>query len=205
MKRNHAMAVAATAAMIGAAGIVTVAALTGASVFGFHLGSKPQTVAIAVAPTTTEATVDPQATQPPTTDTLPPVVVVQTEFVDQYVTLTVPAAPVAYQQAAAPADPDPYPSPTQTQPTAPPTAATQAPATAAPATQAPATAAPATVATVAPTTTSSTLFDLAKYPFKVNIPTDWGSKPIPNLPTPDPGKQWQECELHPWGWACQYP
>jgi hypothetical protein len=194
--------------MIGAAGIVTAAALTGASVFGFHLGSKPQTVAIAEAPTTTEETVDPQATEPPTTDTLPPVVVVQTEFVDQYVTLTVPAAPVAYQ-AAPPADPEPDPTPTETQPTAPPTAATQPPATAAPATDPPATDPPTTEATTAPTvaltTTSSTLFDKAKYPFKVSIPSDWGSKPIPNLPTPTAGKQWQECELHSWGWACQYP
>lgn len=207
MKRNHAMAVAATTAMIGVASVVTVAALTGASVFGLHFGGTSAPVALAEVPeTTTEA----PTSQPPTTDTLPPAVVVQTEYVDQYVTLTVaPAAPVAYQPAAAAPEPEPAYEPPATQATAPPTAATTA-ATAPPATDpattaatAPPTTQPATTQPTAATTT--TLFDRSKYPFKVDIPGDWGSKPVPALPTPAAGKQWQECELHSWGWACQYP
>jgi hypothetical protein len=225
MKRKPALAIAATAAMVGAAGIVTAAALTRANILGFHVGA-PRAAA---APVTTAAT-EPPATDDAPPQTLAPAVVLQTEFVDQIVTISVPgataagpvAAPVAYTPAAAQtpaptpapaAGSVPAPAPVSAAPNAPvaapvttpaPIATTPSPATPAPTTPAP-TAAPTTPAPTLPLTTT-TLFNKAAYPFKIVIPSDWGSKPVPAPPKPAAGRQWKACELHDNGsWECEYP
>ncbi len=216
MKRKPALAIAATAAMVGAAGIVTVAALTGVNILGLHVGTARQ----AAAPVTTRSTEAPVADDSPP-QTLAPAVVLQTEFVDQIVTISVPgaaapvAAPAAYTPPAAqgpvagsapsPAAPAPAAAPVTTPAPVVTTPAPAAPAPTTPAPTAPPTTAPPTPAPTQPTT-ATTLFNKAAYPFKISIPADWGSKPVPAPPAPAAGRQWSECELHPQGWwECQYP
>lgn len=207
MKRKPALAIAASAAMVGAAGLVTAAALTGVGILGFHVGSAAPAPTRATTPPPTEAA----PVEPP--PTLAPVVVLQTEYVDQVVTVTTGAAAsrVAATPAAwtPPADEEAEPSAAAPAPAAPAPAATPAPTAApatvpsTPATPAP-TAAPTTPAPTAPPTTT-TVFDRTRYPFAISIPGDWGSKPVPAPPTPTGGRQWKQCELHPAGWwECEY-
>lgn len=223
MKRKPALVIAAAAAVLGSAGIVAASAVTGANVFGFHVGAaRPATAAGTTAPTEAPATDDAAAAADEVT--LPPIVVLQTEFVDQYVTVTTRAG--RSSTAAAPTPPAGAPSapPPGSAGTAAPTAprSPQAtPAPGAPGTATRGTAAPRSAAsTVAPTgatgaTTAasasstapaSTVFDPSKYPFKIVMPPNWGTRFVPPLPTPPAGKQWSECELHDKSfWECQYP
>ena len=211
MKRKPALAMAAAVALTGAAGVVALAAVTGANVFGFHFGSARAATVVGTASPSTTAEPDPATAGDDTVATLAPLVVMQTEFVDQYVTVTTASArSAAAPQSAGRPDaqaPTGTPAPAASRPpaaTAAPVtpAATAAPGAPAP-TNAPVTAAPTTQPTTPPATTR---FDRSKYPFKITIPSGWGSKPVPPLPTPSAGRQWSECELHDTGWwECQYP
>ena len=61
-----------------------------------------------------------------------------------------------------------------------------------------------TAATPAPTT-STTVSGVAA-PLKVTFPPDWGTRPVPPLPTPPAGTRWSECALHSdASWECQHP
>ena len=220
MKRKPALVIAAATAVLGSAGLVAVSAVTGANVFGFHVGaSRPATAGGTNAPTEVPATDDEVAADEVT---LPAIVVMQTEFVDQYVTVTTRAGRSSTAAAPTPPAGAPAAPPAGSAGTAPPAASRSpqaVPAAGAPGTAAKGTAAPraATAPTAAPTvvttavlgsstTPASTAFDPSKYPFKILMPSNWGTKFVPPLPTPPGGKQWSECELHDKGfWECQYP
>lgn len=219
MKRKTALAIAATVAMVGATGIVTVAALTGMGVLGVHVGSAH------AAASTAPASAGPVDAPP---STLAPVVVVRNEYVDEIVLVSRGAAPeatpVAYVdgdagQTEAQAVADPATRAATTAPAAAPAASTAAPVPPAVPTPTPVTTTattvvapppvPTTPATTRPapstTSTATTVFDKTAYPFSISIPSDWGAKQVPAPPTASNGRQWKSCELHDSGrWECEY-
>lgn len=236
MKRKPALAIAAATALFGAAGVVVVGAATGANLFGLHIGA--HSAAPAHPPSSGAA---PAPSSEASVATLPPAVVMRTEFVDQFVTVTTtapqagplvttpPGTPPGASDPAAPAPAAPASGPTASAPAATTPAAATPAGTATPQPRvvtAPTTTRPPTTMTPQPSTTvlsptttpspttvrppttvppsTTTLFDRTRYPFAITIPADWGSKPVPAVPAPAPGRQWSECELHESGyWECQ--
>ena len=169
MQRRAAMAVAAMTAIIGTTGVVTVSAVTGAQLFGFHLGQAAAKDAVGADPTSSSAAkaASSSSDDPPSSDaqtSLDPVYVHVKQYYNEVVQVSTeaPAAAAPTRAVAAAAKgtstwaaTNPATTKVTVKTTTPSTKATPAP------TQPPAapTAAPTTTRAPRPTTTAGQGYD----------------------------------------------
>ena len=192
MKRKPALALAATAAMITAVSTVALPALTGSSLFG--IGTSAPSVTSAPVTSTPGRSAALDARQAATGETLPAAIVMQTSVVDEIVVVAKRPQAASSRPAGDAAATEPTePAPAAAAPTAATTASTAPPAA-------------TTVATPAPTTTTAPSTPGVSAPLNVTFPADWGTRPVPPMPTPPAGTHWSECALHSdASWECQHP